>query len=429
MPILSVIIPTYNRCDSLKRTLNALARQTFPLEQVEVIVVADGCSDDTLTMLATYAAPFALKVIEQPGQGAAVARNQGAAQASANLLLFLDDDIEATACLLEAHFTVHDTHSEKVVLGYLAPVIHSQSRLFRSKLRIWLEAMFEPMRQPGYRYSYRNLLTGNVSLRADLFNRVGGFDPTFKCHEDYELGIRLIEAGAAFHFSEEAMGYHHEMTDLNRSLRRKYQEGIASIQLGRKYPEFIATFPVMSLFTHPESWLYRVLPVLVFQFPRLCDGVAVMLRSCLNFLEGIRAYGYWQMLLDRLLGYWYLRGMVHELGNRSAFAKFIRFEVVDTHEGFELELNLQEGLQAAEEQLDRYRPASVSIRYEKKFIAQFPAKRGLERLRGRHLRSLLATTSGYSLTMALALAGVTQPEIMHHLPQPEQLQPLEETIR
>ena len=47
----SVIIPTHNRSASLRRTLDALRRQTYSLEQVEVVVVADGCIDDTVEML------------------------------------------------------------------------------------------------------------------------------------------------------------------------------------------------------------------------------------------------------------------------------------------------------------------------------------------------------------------------------------------
>lgn len=408
MPLISVIIPTHNRCASLQRTLDALKKQTCPLEQVEVIVVADGCSDATVTTLQNSKAPFLLKVIEQPGQGAAAARNQGAIQASADLLLFLDDDIEAAPQLLEAHLEAHRQHSNRVVLGYLPPILQVQTALFRPKLRSWWEATFQPMRQPGHRYSYRNLLTGNVSLSADLFEQVGRFDCDFKCHEDYELGVRLIQAGATFSFSEDAVGYHHEMTDLDRSLQRKYQEGKASVQFGRKYPELMPTFPIVTVFASPPSWFYQVLPGLVFQFPQLFDFVAARLRSCLNLLEWGRCYGFWQMLLYRLLGYWYLRGMVDELRDRASIARFLESATPRVPEEFELELDLQKGLRVAEQLLDHCRPASVKIRYGQQFLVQVPAIPGSERLRGTHLRSILATTSGYSFFLALLLEGVAK---------------------
>src|SRR5688572_32712199 len=79
-PFVTIIIPTHNRSASLRRTLTALCAQTYPLPQVELLVVADGCTDDTVAMLARYEAPFAFHIIEQGGQGAAAARNRGAAQ-------------------------------------------------------------------------------------------------------------------------------------------------------------------------------------------------------------------------------------------------------------------------------------------------------------------------------------------------------------
>jgi cellulose synthase/poly-beta-1,6-N-acetylglucosamine synthase-like glycosyltransferase len=73
LPTTSVIIPTHNRCASLKRTLDALCTQTYPLSLLEVLVVADGCTDETVDMLRCYAAPFALRVLvlKEPPQGPA----------------------------------------------------------------------------------------------------------------------------------------------------------------------------------------------------------------------------------------------------------------------------------------------------------------------------------------------------------------------
>ena len=94
-PTVSIIIPSHNRSSSLRRGLEALHSQTYPLELISVIVVADSCIDDTLAMLQDYKAPFKLQVIEVNCRSAAIARNTGAASATGQLLLFLDEDIEA----------------------------------------------------------------------------------------------------------------------------------------------------------------------------------------------------------------------------------------------------------------------------------------------------------------------------------------------
>ena len=51
MPLVSIIIPTHNRRDSVLRALTAVAQQTYPQDQIEAIVVADGCVDDTVPFL------------------------------------------------------------------------------------------------------------------------------------------------------------------------------------------------------------------------------------------------------------------------------------------------------------------------------------------------------------------------------------------
>src|SRR5262245_27713292 len=122
LPETSVIIPTYNRCADLKRVLDALCLQTYPLKQFEVLVVADGCTDGTLAMLRNYRAPFALRIVEQSNQGPGAVRNRGAFLACGRLFLFLDDDVEPTPPLIEAHVEAHRHRASGVVLGPYPPV-------------------------------------------------------------------------------------------------------------------------------------------------------------------------------------------------------------------------------------------------------------------------------------------------------------------
>jgi len=103
----SVIIPTHNRRESLERTLRALCRQSYPFDLMEVIVVADGCHDDTSELLRAYTGPFRLHGLAQPKQGASTARNYGAATATGSTLIFIDDDVEPAPQLVEAHVSAH----------------------------------------------------------------------------------------------------------------------------------------------------------------------------------------------------------------------------------------------------------------------------------------------------------------------------------
>ena len=99
----SVVIPTYQRRDVVVSSVRALAAQE-DAPPFEVVVVVDGSVDGTAEALRALATPFPLSVVEQPNAGRPAACNRGAAAASGELLLFLDDDMEAHPRLLaEVH--------------------------------------------------------------------------------------------------------------------------------------------------------------------------------------------------------------------------------------------------------------------------------------------------------------------------------------
>jgi glycosyltransferase involved in cell wall biosynthesis len=94
--VVSVIIPTYNGKHKVANLLDSLATQTY--DNFEIIVSIDGSSDDTFEYLNTRISAFKnLIVLNEPNGGRAVCRNRGALKAKGELLLFLDDDMEACA--------------------------------------------------------------------------------------------------------------------------------------------------------------------------------------------------------------------------------------------------------------------------------------------------------------------------------------------
>jgi GT2 family glycosyltransferase len=404
---LSVVIPTHNRSGSLRRTLDALCTQTYSVQRVEVLVVADGCTDRTMEMLQHYEAPFALGVIEQPGQGAATARNHGAAAAKAPWLLFLDDDVEPTPSLIEAHVRAHQHQRGQVVIGPYPPVFEEPLDFYRMELRAWWNDLFRAMRQPGHRYTYRDLVSGNLSIEAGLFARLGGFDPAFRScgGEDYEFGVRLIKANVLFAFAPDALAYHHETSDLDRSFRRRRQEGYADVLIGHRHPELRLTLP-LAHFEAPGSRLSRILHILAFRWPTTGDALAARIRPMLDLLERARMRCRWRRLCNQLRGYWYWRGVAGELGTRRALASFLQGGPVRVDAGIhEIELDLREGLEAAERRLDEERPAALHIRCGQQPVGCVSPQPGTERLRGIHLRPILATQLARPLLLALTMEG------------------------
>jgi len=88
-PRYSIIIPTYNRADSVEQTLNSCFTQSFT--DFEIVIVDDGSSDNTLTVLEQISDPR-LVVVAQENAGPAAARNHGMRVARGEYIAFLDSD-------------------------------------------------------------------------------------------------------------------------------------------------------------------------------------------------------------------------------------------------------------------------------------------------------------------------------------------------
>jgi len=402
----SIVIPTHNRRASVERTLRALSTQSYSLSRIEVIVVADGCTDGTLEISRTDW-PFAVRVLDQPGLGPAAARNRGAAAATGERLIFLDDDIEPFPGFVAAHVRAHaNCDSATVAIGYLPPQLQGRRDLFALMLRAWWEAMFERMREPGHRFVYSDLLSGNFSIGRLLFARVGGFDQGLRCHEDYELGLRLIRAGARLEFHPDAAGWHHEHTDLPRALRRKRDEGRADVVLAGLHPGLAPVLPLSTAGGH-LTLRGRVLKKLALRCPNAGDLFEASCRSMLPLLEGARLRTRWRRLLDDLLAYWYWRGVGESLAG-APLASVRRLTA--PHDGVAHDLDLQRGLAAAMVELDAIAPPAIRLLWGRLVVGTLAGQAGAEPLQGRHLPHLLRTAFAARFADTLALHQLLEQE-------------------
>lgn len=115
-PLVSVIIPTHNRAEMLKRALKSVLAQTW--EDYEVIVVSDGSTDDTDKVMASFKDPRIHFLQHEKSQGASAARNTGISHSRGDYVAFLDDDDEWTANKLEVQMPVIINSDDEVGLVY-----------------------------------------------------------------------------------------------------------------------------------------------------------------------------------------------------------------------------------------------------------------------------------------------------------------------
>ena len=243
-------------------------------------------------------------------------------------------------------------------------------------------------------------------INSIFFNKVNKFDCAFSCREDYEFGARLIKSGAEIIFSENAWGYHRdETTNVLRLHQRRRQEGKADLQFAKKHPELLANLPLAHYDTR-HSIKKKAFLYFIFNSPFIINKAALFLPRLLKILESLKQRTSWHKLNGRLHQYWYLRGVADEVKTIKGLTAFFQTALPDTvKENNELKLNLdlKAGLLDAEKQIDQFRPDSVRINYGDHFIGEILPRPGVERLRGAHLRPLLATHFPETLMHALVM--------------------------
>ena len=230
IPQASVIIPTYNRCDELSKTLETMTEQDIDPREFEVIVADDGSTDRSRDVARSFAGRLRLKYCFQEDLGfrAGAARNAGARLAAAPLLIFLDSGTLAGPGLVSGHLAAHAGSEERcAVIGYCygynafsedlwvpdsfytlrpAEIVrrhHDNEQFADIRERDYARAGSDPMK---WALPWINFFTMNCSVPAEDFWAVGGFDEMFRSWgvEDVELGYRLSRSGSTMVLARDA---------------------------------------------------------------------------------------------------------------------------------------------------------------------------------------------------------------------------------
>ncbi|WP_405461426.1 glycosyltransferase [Streptomyces sp. NBC_00101] len=228
----AVVIPTYNRAELLRGTLDALAAQRPPDGGgFEVVVADDGSTDDTPAVVGEFTDRLRVRYGFQPDRGfrAAAARNLGARLTSAPVLVFLDAGVRPGPGFVRAHLAAQ-AGGTRAVAGYtygyqpdmdtdqldgladdsraLAPAELVRRHGCSDELRDVRHSAFERF---GFDLTtavvpWQWFWSVNCSVLAADFWAAGGFDEDYRTWggEDLDLGYRLHRGGTAFTVSQEA---------------------------------------------------------------------------------------------------------------------------------------------------------------------------------------------------------------------------------
>lgn len=195
-PLVSAIIPAFNRELTIARSVSSALAQTY--DNIEVIVVDDGSSDGTLEALGEFGNQ--ILVLQQENGGPSLARNFGASKARGAILAFLDSDDEwlpdkiekqvhmmqaygpsMTCCICNASYTDGSEPSAQTSFALAGLTIPYEHAVLENPIVVLTTTFL--------------LFNQVAAIRCEAFEQVGGFDANLRLMEDYELSLRLATLG------------------------------------------------------------------------------------------------------------------------------------------------------------------------------------------------------------------------------------------
>ncbi len=206
IPMVSVIVPTYNRAHLLGRALQSILKQTY--KDFEVIVVDDGSTDNTMDVVRFFRALKINYIKHSENKGEPAARNTGVKAARGEYVAFLDSDDEWLPEKLEKEMDVFKKEPSRlgVVYSDMCEIERNGDRC------IWKSPTFMPedglFYKRALKYHIYGIGIGSAVVKKECFGKAGLFDERLSYYVDLDFFIRLSKHYYFYHIREPLMNYH-----------------------------------------------------------------------------------------------------------------------------------------------------------------------------------------------------------------------------
>lgn len=186
-PSITIVIPVYNRADTVKATLASVAGQTF--RPLKVVLVDNNSSDGSLSVLHKWQAEnmaddFSVEVISEPTPGACAARNAGLHRVDTPWTMFFDSDDIMQPCHVAKVMGTIEKHPDVDIVGNKFLLLHRRGQQRVIKF-INSDVVYNNIHHSIFS-------TQLYCARTEVFIRAGGWDESLSMGDDVELGSRIL---------------------------------------------------------------------------------------------------------------------------------------------------------------------------------------------------------------------------------------------
>lgn len=268
MPTVSVIIPTYNHAYLIARSIQSVLNQTF--QDFELIIVDDGSTDDTESLVNSYSSKKIKYVRHQKNQGAAPARNTGIRLAKGDYIALLDDDDEWMPEILEKQMKVYYTAPMEVGVVYTRYIIYDSLGDYLSPLKV--------AKKEGDLFKqilYKNHVRFQSSLiKRECFSKVGLISESILYARDWEVFLRISQ--------------HWQFLYIDEPLAIMYEQPEG--RLSKLERSIVDTQRILNMYFPQIKQDRRILAKLYFQIAYLSCSVGKIGQGRYYYLRSIRTY-------------------------------------------------------------------------------------------------------------------------------------------
>lgn len=265
-PLVSIVIPTYNRAELVTQTIDSVVQQSYP--NLEIIIVDDGSTDDTENTIQNIK-DSRIRYIKHPQNlGGATARNTGIEAATGGYTCFLDsDDLWLPNKIeLQLAFIQQFPDSEKIVTYTQRKISNPHKEVYKNRSKVTQKPNTDikySKNLADYLFCDDGDMQTSTLMMKSAFAKAVKFRSELKKHQDWDFCLRLEARGAIFAFLPQTLTIYQNHSCQNRTSRKvDYNTSInwikeyASVISAKAHTGFLLQELFPKLFFNRENRLY-----------------------------------------------------------------------------------------------------------------------------------------------------------------------------